>query len=153
MRNRTKAMTPPRLTREQAMKEAYDDYPSQDNEGYQPERGSFKAGFYSAWRILEAERDSLQKRVSELEAALKTVHELLDTNGIGLSGEDLQHRVSDVVAQLAQAQARIWMLETVLKAVRVDAIAIANEKREYVISGWAMDKIDAALEAEKGQKP
>lgn len=36
-------------------KRAYAAYPSQDTEGYVPERGSFKAGFMSAWRILEAQ--------------------------------------------------------------------------------------------------
>lgn len=36
-------------------KETWEDYPSQDNEGYQPERGSYKAGFCVAWREREAE--------------------------------------------------------------------------------------------------
>lgn len=30
---------------------------------------------------------------------IKTIHELLDTNGVGLSGEPLLARVSDVVAE------------------------------------------------------
>jgi len=34
-------------------KQEWDDYPSQDNEGYQPDRGGFKAGFFSAWNIRE----------------------------------------------------------------------------------------------------
>jgi len=39
-----------------AFKEAWDDYPSQDNEGYQPDRGGFKCGWFSAidWILSEA---------------------------------------------------------------------------------------------------
>lgn len=36
-------------------KRAYDDYPSQDNEGYVPDRGGFKAGFFAAWNLLEVQ--------------------------------------------------------------------------------------------------
>lgn len=36
-------------------KRAYDDYPSQDNEGYVPDRGGFKAGFFAAWNLLVGE--------------------------------------------------------------------------------------------------
>ena len=31
--------------------ESYNNYPSQDNEGYVPNRGGFKAGFYEAYRL------------------------------------------------------------------------------------------------------
>lgn len=46
-------------------KKAREDYPSQDNEGYVPDRGGFKCGFMEAWRIKEKE---LQKYKSTLEA-------------------------------------------------------------------------------------
>lgn len=44
-------------------RKAYDSCPSQDNEAYTPDRGSFKAGFFAAWNLLmnarqEAERDA-----------------------------------------------------------------------------------------------
>ena len=32
---------------------AFNDYPSQDNEGHVPDRGGFKAGFFAAWHLLE----------------------------------------------------------------------------------------------------
>ncbi len=34
------------------MRRCYSDYPSQDNEGYIPDRGGFKIGFYAAWDYL-----------------------------------------------------------------------------------------------------
>lgn len=43
---------------------AYAEYPSQDNEGYQPDRAGFKAGFGAAWEIQ-------QRRVAQLEEALR----------------------------------------------------------------------------------
>lgn len=43
----------------EAFKQAWLDYPSQDNEGYVPERGSFKCGWFAgaAW---QAERDKAE---------------------------------------------------------------------------------------------
>lgn len=42
-----------------AFKDAWEGYPSQDNEGYQPDRGGFKAGWHSAilW-LLEFQKES-----------------------------------------------------------------------------------------------
>lgn len=51
-------------------KKAYDDFPSQDNEGYIPDRVGFKAGFSSAWKLQEA-------RVAELEGLLDKAEETL----------------------------------------------------------------------------
>lgn len=41
---------------EDAFKQAYDDVPSQDNEGYVPDRASFKCGFVlgAEWALREA---------------------------------------------------------------------------------------------------
>ena len=34
-------------------RKSYDSYPSQDNEGYSPDRGGFKCGFFSACDVLQ----------------------------------------------------------------------------------------------------
>jgi hypothetical protein len=39
-----------------AFRKSYDLYPSQDNEGFVPDRGSFKCGFYAAWNMLKSEK-------------------------------------------------------------------------------------------------
>ncbi len=44
---------------------AYDEYPSQDNEGFIPDRGGFKCGFMSAWDVRQKEIDRLHLRLSE----------------------------------------------------------------------------------------
>ena len=41
-------------------KKAYDDYPSQDNEGFVPDRGGFKCGFGAAWKVRDAELAALR---------------------------------------------------------------------------------------------
>lgn len=42
-----------KLDRHTEFLRAYNDYPSQDNEGYIPDRAGFKCGFSAAWSILE----------------------------------------------------------------------------------------------------
>jgi len=49
-----------------AFKRAYEDTPSQDNEGYIPNRGGFKAGFYAAWNIKDSEILELKNQVEQL---------------------------------------------------------------------------------------
>jgi len=39
---------------------AYQDYPSQDNEGFVPDRLGFKCGFNAAWHILHLRIDQLE---------------------------------------------------------------------------------------------
>lgn len=41
-------------------KKAWEDYPSQDNEGYQPDYAGFKCGFHSAWRAQQGEIERLR---------------------------------------------------------------------------------------------
>jgi hypothetical protein len=41
------------LNKFEMFKKAWEDYPSQDNEGYRPDRGGFKCGWYAAWDLLE----------------------------------------------------------------------------------------------------
>lgn len=58
-------------------RKAYDDVPSQDNEGYTPDRGGFKCGFYSACDVLQPKlaeaRDHIEKLERLKRAALKVV--------------------------------------------------------------------------------
>lgn len=57
----------------EAFKSAYDNYPSQDNEGYVPERGSFKAGFTSAWHHLERYKTDADRSLNLLTITLETI--------------------------------------------------------------------------------
>jgi hypothetical protein len=64
-------------------KEAYASVPSQDNEGYVPERGSFKAGFFMGYKLCKKE---VQDKVLELApsrpaAWLKTFWAWLENEG------------------------------------------------------------------------
>lgn len=45
----------------QAFLSAWENYPCQDNEGYQPDRGSFKSGFFAGVKYMKAENTRLQK--------------------------------------------------------------------------------------------
>lgn len=54
-------------------RKAYEDAPSQNNEGWVPDRAGFKAGFSSAWRILEAETAALKSEVERLKEALELI--------------------------------------------------------------------------------
>lgn len=40
------------MDKHEEFKKAYDAYPTQDNEGYQPDRAGFKCGFGAAWNLL-----------------------------------------------------------------------------------------------------
>lgn len=48
-------------------KEAWRDYPSQDNEGYVPDRGGFKCGWYIAWREQQEKIDKLKQKIVDKE--------------------------------------------------------------------------------------
>jgi len=45
----------------EAFKKAYDEVPSQDNEGYVPDRAGFKCGFSRAWTIQDDNYSSVKK--------------------------------------------------------------------------------------------
>lgn len=51
------------------MKQAWIDYPSQDNEGFQPDRGGFKCGWFMAWNHQQKRIDQLEKRIENLKEA------------------------------------------------------------------------------------
>lgn len=54
------------MDKHQAFKEAYAEYPSQDQEGYIPHRGDFKSGFFAGW----AARESSDEHSSKLGSAM-----------------------------------------------------------------------------------
>lgn len=54
---------------------AYYDVPSQDNEGYVPDRGAFKCGFRSAWHL---QQQKIYKLNEELAQALRAINETWD---------------------------------------------------------------------------
>lgn len=47
-------------------KKAYEDYPSQDNEGYIPDRAGFKCGFMVAWNLLQIELVKADKIILDI---------------------------------------------------------------------------------------
>lgn len=49
----------------EAFKRAWKDYPSQDNEGYRPDRGSFKCGFSAGLEHREQEIKRLREALEE----------------------------------------------------------------------------------------
>lgn len=61
------------MTKEEfeAFKKAWEDYPSQDNEGYVPDRGGFKCGWFAAlqWKKENAvltELNKLEKAINDI---------------------------------------------------------------------------------------
>jgi hypothetical protein len=50
----------------EAFKKAWEDYPSQDNEGFTPDRGSFKAGFFAGLRFYREKHIQFQEALKFL---------------------------------------------------------------------------------------
>lgn len=61
----------------EAFKRAWENYPSQDNEGYQPDRGSFKSGFLAGLAHRDSEINTENNRLRE---ALKKIEDLMPLN-------------------------------------------------------------------------
>ena len=58
----------------QAFLSAWENYPSQDNEGYQPDRGSFKSGFFAGVKYMKAENTRLREALEKI-ARDKSIHD------------------------------------------------------------------------------
>lgn len=71
-----------------AFKEAWINYPSQDNEGYIPDRGGFKAGWFSALEYI--------KQQQELEIKLESTKNLHNN-------KELERRLALVIDLLSNA--------------------------------------------------
>lgn len=106
----------------------------------EPDRNAFIAGFLSAYgkfgdshgveTIVSKTQDfgnnsdqiespqppppSWEEQVMALRKDIKFIHELLDANGIGLTGEPLVARISDVVGELKTAQAKLKALGEII---------------------------------------
>lgn len=78
----------------EAFKKAWLDYPSQDNEGYQPDRGGFKCGWFAA---LEHERKRSEILVKALEfyAEGKHLHDPSEWSRPGKYGYDEPVSIED----------------------------------------------------------
>lgn len=74
------------MTDHQAFKEAWENYPSQDNEGYLPERGGFKCGWFAALRYrddeIKALREELIAKTRRYEKIVKCVNEQAEDPGL-----------------------------------------------------------------------
>lgn len=57
--------------------EALGNYPSQDNEGWIPERGSFKAGFYEGYRYCEKSKSVMEEEIKKLKTQLEEANKLI----------------------------------------------------------------------------
>lgn len=81
---------------------------------------------------------------------IKTIHELLDSNGVGLEGECLLSRVSEVVAEWKQLKT---MREAMQKAIwDDDNVRLALEELCHDHFDGCPCKGCAALEATLGKK-
>lgn len=69
-----------------------------------PESTTISACGYCAPKKHEEALAEAVQAINKLRAEVKQVHELLDTNGVGLAGEPLMARVSDVVAEWKHAK-------------------------------------------------
>lgn len=69
-------------------KETWLDYPSQDNEGFQPDRAGYKCGFHVAW-------DMVFDRVEKLEAENARLREALEE----IIRKEGWHRCADSAAE------------------------------------------------------
>ena len=59
-------------------RDAYESFPSQDNEGYVPNRGGFKAGFCSAWHKQQQRIDTLEFRIEKFKEAHEAMKRALE---------------------------------------------------------------------------
>ncbi|MDB4330220.1 hypothetical protein N9948_00635 [bacterium] len=55
--------------------EAYSEFPSQDTEGYIPDRGSFKTGWVMSWNIQQEKINKLEDKYFKLKENLKKLGE------------------------------------------------------------------------------
>lgn len=70
-----------------AFKDAWLNYPSQDNEGYVPDRGSFKAGWFAAlewcgYKKSKAENEQLKAKLEKATEVLKEAAEYHNTDDV-----------------------------------------------------------------------
>ena len=75
-------------------KRAYNDYPSQDNEGFVPDRAGFKCGFNAAWDIQQIEINRLKEKLALAVEALSLIE--------ARAGHDVVGYVNGKVVSIAQ---------------------------------------------------
>lgn len=93
-------------------KQAWIDFPSQDNEGYLPDRAGFKAGWFSAWNSCA---EKYEKLIAENDAKIESVIK-----------EEYQQLQSDLTTAKAEIDALTAEVEDRKKAY--DAIDDVNIK-------------------------
>lgn len=81
------------MTKHQAFKEAWENYPSQDNEGYVPDRGGFKSGFLCAWDQQQTKIDALQAEVAGLKRALEDREAVCEQHIQNIEAQRMRARV------------------------------------------------------------
>lgn len=91
---------------------AYDDVPSQDNEGYVPERGSFKTGFSRAWHLQQQNiyaRDQSLKEAREEIEGLKRKIDKADKTLEFIREESHQFlKVTEIASHENAVALRVW---------------------------------------------
>jgi hypothetical protein len=99
----------------ETFKQTYEDVPTQDNEGYTPDRGSFKSGFLRAWDLRQAEIDVLRKGTEDDARIYLKV--LKERDQHLAYAKHLQRELGDAIEYQIKFKSRIEKLKEALKAV------------------------------------
>lgn len=77
---------------------AYADCPTQDNEGYVPDRGGFKSGFQAAWNLLNPTRTLVPQLLDEVER----------TANLEVDHREMRAALQKLIHQAAYAENKAW---------------------------------------------
>lgn len=102
---------------------AYNDYPTQDNEGFVPNRGGFKCGFGAAWDIQQKEINQLRGDRMLTEAKLQKIRDYV-AKGLILDPVDLQI-AKDLLGELDAKTLREKLV------IAVDALEFYSIRKNY----------------------
>ena len=116
-------------------RKAYDEYPSQDNEGFVPHRGGFKCGFERGWHIQQQKIYEKDAEIERLKAELERERMRLAACGTAALGyfegchEDYKSASLDDVLRLREDLQR----ERTARLVLMEAIEFLSTNEAYEV--------------------
>jgi hypothetical protein len=144
------------MNRHEEFLKAYADYPSQDNEGYVPDRGGFKAGFGAAWERLAAEVQTLKQDVSHWKHEASVAKEAANVFREVSAGykTKLEQTIADknkfdeetraYLARLDETEDKLDCTRKALESLTNAALAGLTPLKSQVTAGFdALAKLDA----------